>query len=359
MARSGGRWKHANPCPGTGGPDPGPIPGEQGAEHGLGREGRLVSQLRITVESWDPTYGSPILDPATEPSDVAVDVAVELPPADWRPLRAAPGTAPARRVIFVDGVRRIDALVWIGEPGEAARRGICASFAAGIVEASERARVERLRVRRGLFSAVGPDPLATRAGMFEPMAVVGDDLEQLSLGLQQRLGELEIEVATSLESEADLIVVDGPLSGRQQVPGAVGYVKTHRVAYLPESLSPVVGRLAPGERTPLFLGTTSWTRYSWYLRLPGPVSHPWSGIVRLEATGNLRVSEASQLADLSAATLPAYASVPHKDPRAPQNLFPIAGLERELRHRLGDPAFVQRALRLAAAHPESDRRLAR
>lgn len=41
----------------------------------------------------------------------------------------------------------------------------------------------------------------------------------------------------------------------------------------------------------------------------------------------------------------------HKAPRAPQNLFSIAGLERELRHRLGDAGFVQRALRNAAAQP--------
>ncbi|MCU1353688.1 MAG: hypothetical protein JWM05_2897, partial [Acidimicrobiales bacterium] len=32
-----------------------------------------------------------------------------------------------------------------------------------------------------------------------------------------------------------------------------------------------------------------------------------------------------------------------------QNLFPIAGLERELRRRLGDPALLIRSLREAAA----------
>jgi len=46
--------------------------------------------------------------------------------------------------------------------------------------------------------------------------------------------------------------------------------------------------------------------------------------------------------------LPPLASVPHKDPRAPQNLVPIGGLERELRHRLGDQHVLYRALRAAA-----------
>ncbi|MEZ5258575.1 MAG: hypothetical protein R2705_17280 [Ilumatobacteraceae bacterium] len=44
--------------------------------------------------------------------------------------------------------------------------------------------------------------------------------------------------------------------------------------------------------------------------------------------------------DLVSALLPRFASVPHKDRRAPQNLAPIAGLERQLRRRLGDPALL-------------------
>jgi hypothetical protein len=307
-----------------------------------------VSPSKITVEAWDPGYGSPLLDSAFEPSEAVIDAEVERPSGDWQPVQPPAGTGPADRVLFVDGVRRIDALVWITE-GATTRRGICASYAAGVVDAGERARIGSVEVRRGLFTGAGVDPFETRAGTFEPVSIAGDDLDQLSLGLQQRLGSLEIEVAGALRGGADLIVVDGPLSGRQQVRGAIGYVKTHRVAYLPESLTPVVAALAPGERTPLFLTTTSWTRYSWYLRLPGPAGHPWFGVVRIEAASELTAQEARRLADLTTATLPDYASTPHKDPRAPQNLFPIAGLERELRRRLGDPAFVQRALRLAAA----------
>jgi hypothetical protein len=47
--------------------------------------------------------------------------------------------------------------------------------------------------------------------------------------------------------------------------------------------------------------------------------------------------------------LPRYASAEYKDTRAPQNLYPIAGLERELRRRLGDQRLLYRALRVAAA----------
>jgi hypothetical protein len=55
------------------------------------------------------------------------------------------------------------------------------------------------------------------------------------------------------------------------------------------------------------------------------------------------------LADRIALTLPRFASEAHKDARAPQNLYPIAGLERELRHRLGDSGVLYRALRRASA----------
>src|SRR5207244_1671922 len=85
-----------------------------------------------------------------------------------------------------------------------------------------------------------------------------------------------------------------------------------------------------------------------YVRLPGPPGGPWAGIVRCEATGALAPGVVVELADVVTAVLPPYASAPHKDARAPQNLYPIGGLERELRHRLGDAGVVYRALRRAA-----------
>ena len=61
----------------------------------------------------------------------------------------------------------------------------------------------------------------------------------------------------------------------------------------------------------------------------------------------------TNVAELTARLLPPLASAPHKDPRAPQNLVPIGGLERELRHRLGDQHILYRALRSAATTPRA------
>ena len=84
-----------------------------------------------------------------------------------------------------------------------------------------------------------------------------------------------------------------------------------------------------------------------FATIPGAV--PWSGTVRLECSADLPSAEVIRLADLTTRLLPPLASSPHKDPRAPQNLVPIGGLERELRHRLGDQQLLYRSLRAAAA----------
>ena len=176
---------------------------------------------------------------------------------------------------------------------------------------------------------------------------VSDRPEDLSQQLQRAMGGLETQVAMRAGG-AELVVLDGPLSGRESVPGAMGYIKSHRVEYLPPANAAAVAALAAGERSPVFFIESTWSRYSWYVRLPGGAGHPWAGIARCEAAKQLTPAEAIALADRSAATLPRYASEPYREPRAPQNLYPVAGLEQQLRHRLGDGALLERALRVAA-----------
>lgn len=307
---------------------------------------------RVAVETWDPEYGSPVSDFSESGTEAQIDASVEIPVAEWRPLTPTP-EPPPERVVFVDGVRRMEAHAWIEDaPGARPRPGVLASCAAGAAVADGRVTVGPLEVRRRLFVSGSAEEFRTAAGVYEPRAVVGDGPEARSAALQEELRALEIEIADRIGAEP-LLVVDGPLSARVHFPGAVGYIKTHRVNYLADSdgASEVVAALEPGQRTPVFRFRTSWTRNSWYLRLPGPRAHAWSGTVRLESAADRSLEETRALADLTAALLPRFASTPHKDPRAPQNLFPIAGLERELRRRLGDRAYVERALRAAASPP--------
>ncbi|MDQ4130018.1 MAG: hypothetical protein M3133_03360, partial [Actinomycetota bacterium] len=186
----------------------------------------------IRVEPWAPEYGSSHESQPLAPSEAAVDVDAELPAAAWRPLDPRPEIAPASRVHVIDGVRRIDARVWITGSDGLTHMGICASYAAGAVRClRDEARVTVVEVRRGLFAPAGaaPDneaPLVTRAGAYPFLTVAGGDVEQLSLGLQQRMGELEVAVAgqalvdadqegcgkATSDGSSDLIVVDGPLN---------------------------------------------------------------------------------------------------------------------------------------------------
>lgn len=302
-------------------------------------------QVKLVVEAWAPEYGAAI-GGELGTTDGQVDIGVERDPRDWAPIAAA-GPA-ARDVLFIDGVQRVDAQVWVTGAERRTWLGHAASYAAGTVRCNGEARVEACEVRRSLIAPAGTPALVTRAATYHPAAVANDEPDTLRSGLQERRRQLEIEVARA-GVEAELVVVDGPLSGRGVIPNAIGYVKTHHVAYLPPIVNDVVADLGPGERTPLFLTQTQYSRYSWYLRLPHGEGHPWAGVVRCEATADLSLDEAKATADRSAATLPRFASEPHKDGRAPQNLYPIAGLEHHLKRMLGDATWLYRQLRAGAA----------
>jgi hypothetical protein len=327
-----------------------------------------VEAVKLYVDAWDPSYGAPLETteapgPAGE-STAQVRADIEREPGAWTPLSPATDRRVPSTVLLVDGVRRIDARVWVEEPDGTLHAGLAASYAAGVVRCDLRrgsADVAGARVVRGFFtSSVEAGDIVAGSVRYHVHRVAGTDPAGLTAAIQPRLRTLETEVSTlarattetlspDLFADDDLLVLDGPLTGRDQLPRALGYVKTHQVQYLPPDLSTVVTALAPGQRTPVFLLGTTWNRYTWYLRLPGGGPAPWGGVVRVECSADLAKSEAVGLADLATLTLPRFASSPYKDPRAPQNLTPIAGLERRLRGMLGDQRLLMRGLSAATA----------
>lgn len=308
--------------------------------------------MRYVVESWDPAYGSPVRDHDLDLSTRPVDMGVEFDLGAWRPVAPDPGAGSVDVVTFVDGVRRIDARIWIGEPDGGSRPGVCASVAAGAVRCRPaKAEIAAVIVERGLYTASEHGETLDNPngiGSSYRLRTVADDTDEaLYLGVHTHMTAIEAELAHELD-EPGLIVFDGPLGHRDGV-NAVGYIKTQHVNYLEPEQRTVVVRLGPGERTPLFHIGGQWPTWSWYLRLPGPISHGMSGIVRLELPALGDVGSAIERADVVVSALPRFASEAHKDPRAPQNLYPISGLERQLRRRLGDAKLLERALRRAAA----------
>lgn len=306
--------------------------------------------MKFSVDPWDPSYGVANEAAALEQTTANINASVEVPSTDWEPI-APVASASADVVLFVDGVRRVEARVWLEDAAGDVSAGICASYAAGVVRCDGVAVVGPVLVERGLFTSSGAaESVITTAGDFPVRLAANDSVEGLSLALQERMGQAEAVAAEAgcAEAPAGLVVIDGPLRGRQHLKHAVGYVKTHRVVYLPPELHLIAGRLAPGQRTPLFVLGTSWSRLAWYMALPGKAESAWAGVVRCECSADLPLPAATALADRVAATLPNFASEQHKEPRAPQNLYPIAGLERELRRRMGDPQLLYRALRRSA-----------
>lgn len=323
--------------------------------------------MRFAVDTWDPGYGSSTDDLDLDTSSARVTLDVELPVDQWEQIAPSAVREPDA-IVFVDGVRRIEAQLWLDErDAEGAVTGvlpaICASYAAGAVCccASRAHVVQSLSRRCVVTTAAHAVPITTGAGTYELHHTAADpgrsSAQVLSQALQGRLAQLEVIAATEARrfrdgscasTDNDLLVIDGPLRERGSLPRALGYIKTHQSTYLPPELNTLVSRLRAGERTPVFRIGSRWDSHSWYLRLPARTGSPWAGIVRVEASADLPSAQVIELANLSQAVLPAYASEEYKDHRAPQNLYPIAGLERDLKHRMGDQRLLIRALRTAA-----------
>ncbi|HWC14765.1 MAG TPA: DNA double-strand break repair nuclease NurA [Actinomycetota bacterium] len=303
--------------------------------------------MKFAVESWAPEYGAPIeAAEGLDPTSVQVDASIEMPVTVWRPVEPPATTTVPDRTLFTDGIRRVDARVWVdGDSGSHA--GLCASYAAGAVMCDGRARIVAAEVERGLFTlARDAQAITCRHAIYPVRRPETEATQDLVLSVHYRMGELEMALAQA--QPADLVIVDGPLKGRHGMANVVGYVKTHHVSYLPPELDEVVARLECGERTPVFLIGGKWSKHSWYMRLPCDKGHTWTGVVRCEVTGDVEVADVVTTADRVTGMLPRYSSQSHKDARAPQNLHPIAGLERELRRRLGDVNLLYRGLRIAS-----------
>ncbi len=303
---------------------------------------------KLHVEEWAPDYGSPFeADDDLGPVVGAVDADVEVAGA-WEPLPGRDDGVPV--VAFVDGVRRIDARVTVDDPVLGPLPGICGSYGVAAVlwrRHERRSEIVDISIDRMVVLAGGRDEQFPAVGpslAYRTETVPDRDPSSLIRHFHGAMRSAESRLAEDLAHGGYFVVADGPLN---ELSGTdkVGYVKSHRAPYLPPDRMAAVAALGPGERTPLFEITT-YPRFSWYLRL-GTTNHghSWSGVVRCEVARAVGLERARGLADRTAALLPEVGSEPHIDARAPQNLVPIAAMERELRRRLGDPAFVHRQLR--------------
>lgn len=312
----------------------------------------MARKFRVRLDPWEPEYeGSIQLEGGNEQA-ADVDLQVEL--GFWAAVSPAAVTPP-EKIFFVDGVRRIEHRILV-ESEDRTHFGLLGSFGVGATEVTSQARIVGEEIRR--ITAVGGglelDQWQCRlaAGsttvVFEPISVAENTPEAALLGLQNAMRTSEAALAEVLATDEALVFLDGPLTffTATKLP-VVGLVKRLLRSYLPPDKASLLRTLQVGQRTPLFLiKETRHQRYSWYMRIGvgRAIESPLTGIVRLETSSALDRELVRRLADLSALILPRFASAYGRDPRAPQNVYPVAGLEASLRHRLGDTLLIRRAI---------------
>jgi len=308
--------------------------------------------MPIFVEDWQATYGAPYL---VQPDDQGDVRAALIEDGDQLRCRRPSTTEPRFPIAFVDGVRRGEAALYqFDEATGAVGRGVAGSHACGAVLADGTGitfgheRITRLVIwGSGLTGS-----LADIAGGWTWIcrSIASTEPDAPLKEIQERMRQDEGMLAERLCDQGCLVVVDGPLNYvRSRDLPVVGYVKTHHRALLDPEHHKLIPTLKSGERTSLFRLRDD--RYSCYMRLTpaSSLSGPWAGIVRLEIPQSPGLAAAVEVADQVASTIPRYAGVPHRDPRAPQNLQPIGALEKHLRHLLGNAGLAYRAVREATA----------
>jgi len=308
---------------------------------------------RFLLHPWDPDT----LLTITEQDDVGdeqLELGFEVDEDAWQPL--SPAAAPPRTVHFVDGARRHDAAGTLG-----AWPCLFTVIAVGSVTSRLGAPVAppahapaRRYVIVGTEEDVPLEPVrVARYGLeYEPRRVAGGE-HHLAAEAQRLMLRWEAELAEEVAHAhpGDVVLLDGPLRSDASVQNVLGFVKSTSRERLPPSQRGVLADLAPGQRSPVYRvhgGDRSLlSRLEWVMRPRGaaPGVDPRLGLVRVQANSALSRAEAAALADWTAATLPAYATDYHQDPRAPQQLLIVKDLESDLRRSFGHRDLLLTALR--------------
>src|SRR5262245_8997658 len=176
----------------------------------------LLGNLDLRLDPWQTDYGTEVsLDGS--PNDVAVtDLTVEVPGELWKPLVPTSEAALPARIVFIDGVRRIEARA-LARSGEKLVHGAFGSFAVGcsVIEGG-RARWGTERIERVLALSGGasvPGVLHVHPGAcYRPVSTAAEDADAPLRRLQDEMRDSESRVGREWSSAEDtLVVADGPL----------------------------------------------------------------------------------------------------------------------------------------------------
>ena len=308
--------------------------------------------LSLRADPWIPDFGMGFqarLDETPARADPFVET------DDWSVPIVSRGVEPGT-VWFVDGVRRVELRLIAGDEHGGHAPGLFGSFAVGAVRCDGRATFAEHSLGRSVVVGGGlrPEPVEVRVGgavlEYQPATEPGGDPDAPLFGLQKAMMAQEAALASRIAAgKEELVLCDGRLGFLDATRSpVVGVVKRFVRAYLDSEEDALLPRLSAGDRTPLFglvYEGQPLERYAWYTRLvrSRPEWHDHAGLVRCEVRVAMGLDGARSLADRVSALLPGFAGRPF-DPRFPQNLAPVAALERFLQHRLGHRGLIRRAL---------------
>jgi len=318
--------------------------------------------MHIALDPWGSDYAGQVSVPHEADEAETTVQALEEPvePGPWTARHPQPTSLPAMTAM-VDGVMRTDARAVVSQ-GESRFLGLFCSLAGGAVVLERQVSIADIHVKRLFITGSGqsgPDTILVPAGTspalsYASLSSAATTPDKLSEALMTEMRQTESVIAERLSGPDHLILADGNLTYIGGSSSVVGVIKSIHRMYLSSQRTQILEQLQPGERTPLFRiqgGTKreSYDVFSCYLRLtrPRPIEHAFAGLVRLEVKASLGPHKAVGLLDQASLTVFGLASRAPKDPRAPQNLLPVGGLERQLRRRLGDPQLVRRGIEKA------------
>jgi len=301
------------------------------------------------LEAWNPEYALP---ERLEEGEGLEGLKTHYE-GDWvvrTPQRQSASEWPV--VYLVDGRQRVDAQI----ADSRGRQALLATVVAGAVvrdAAGIRPVGEPLKRHILLHSGDLEEPLPPGLSHYQPVEAKRADPASMRSRVTEEMRRLEASLVNRLEG--GVVIVDGQIyQGEESYTAAkrlLGYTKTQAAIYLSAAQQALLHELKPYQRTPIFqIPGKAINRpldvFSWYVRLPlKPVYtfYPSASLLRVE-TICPEPYQASQLADLSVSLFCDMASSPAKDPRAPQNLIPIGGLEQWLGRHLGQAEVARRRI---------------
>ena len=312
----------------------------------------IFGGYRVRIDPWEVDYGdqTPLAAPDHRSAE-QVDHEVEAPDADWTAIAPSEPPPILERVVFIDGVRRLDARVQVRQDEDLIYGGFGSYAVGAVVMRGSAAEFGEIRPFRSFVLGAGhiPPPVRVRDDLeYHADSTLYTEPDGPLRHVQDAMRTAEARLATDLCGAGTLVIVDGPLSFVPERPAqALGYIKRLHDLYLPGRFLPLLAQLPQGARTPLFAirsDKSGFSRYAWFQRLAEPVAGAAElhGLVRLEAGAAAGLDAARRLADAAAAWLPGIAPHRARDPRSPQNLLPIGALEQRLRARLGDARLIRR-----------------